>query len=366
MLPWPFTLIWLAIHFPMVVIRATRWEKVQVLSLVLAVVSFGTAMQAYVSTQMRGDDILVWMPLTLLLDAGAMMQMFWLIVEEAGLEEEERRRGVETSLFEKTKVICYALFGKIYQIPPSKLRQPDVADNGEAIPLRDVEQPRDPGAGQDLGPPAAVVLREDLRSKAIMALLSLILFILLFVLQIFGLVYAIKGHTQTAGMTATWCSPMLQAFVVAIQDGNCNFHAVTSSASKGIGCLSLPATTQIGWLTASAALLSTTLILEGIDMTILALVGSSTRWRGAKMRRPWFTMFAGVILLVVMVTFGVLNASTLPSGITKTIWVFRREPSMGQLSVCKGTLRASGVRGSFIGWLDGFLHNWGEVYFGPT
>jgi hypothetical protein len=85
LLPWFYAVVLLVIHLPTVIIRATRWEKVQVLSLALAAFAAACTIQSFMSTKLRPEGVLVWMPLMLPLDAGAMMQLLVLIVEEEGL-----------------------------------------------------------------------------------------------------------------------------------------------------------------------------------------------------------------------------------------------------------------------------------------
>jgi hypothetical protein len=84
MLPWPYALFWLLVHIPSVIIRVVRWEKAQVLSLILASISVAISIQSYISTELTPENVLVWMPILLLLDVGAMIQVFWLLVEEEG------------------------------------------------------------------------------------------------------------------------------------------------------------------------------------------------------------------------------------------------------------------------------------------
>src|SRR5436190_16074840 len=57
-LPWPYTIVWIVIHFPVVIIRVARWEKAQVLSLILAAVSVASCLQAYTSTQRKPEEVL--------------------------------------------------------------------------------------------------------------------------------------------------------------------------------------------------------------------------------------------------------------------------------------------------------------------
>ena len=47
----------------------------------LAVLGIALTVQAYVSTALDAAEVLVWMPLTLVLDVGAMLQMVILIIE---------------------------------------------------------------------------------------------------------------------------------------------------------------------------------------------------------------------------------------------------------------------------------------------
>jgi hypothetical protein len=86
LLPWFYAVVLLLVHLPTVIIRATRWEKVQVLSLALAAFAVACVIQSFVSTKLKPEGVLVWMPLMLSLDAGAMMQLMVLIVEEEGLK----------------------------------------------------------------------------------------------------------------------------------------------------------------------------------------------------------------------------------------------------------------------------------------
>jgi hypothetical protein len=85
LLPWFYTVVVLIIHLPTVIIRATRWEKVQVLSLALATFAVAVTIQGFWSTKLKPEGVLVWMPLMMPLDAGAMLQLMVLIVEEVGL-----------------------------------------------------------------------------------------------------------------------------------------------------------------------------------------------------------------------------------------------------------------------------------------
>jgi hypothetical protein len=54
---------------------------------------------------------------------------------------------------------------------------------------------------------------------------------------------------------------------------------------------------QYIWLKAAIIIVSISLIFQIFDCVVLSLVRGSARWRGAKMKRPWFTMFTGNLVL---------------------------------------------------------------------
>jgi hypothetical protein len=84
LMPWLYALFLLLFHLPACFIRAVRWESAQYLALALAVLGIALTLQAYQSTALKAEEILVWMPLTLVLDVGAMLQMVVLILEKHG------------------------------------------------------------------------------------------------------------------------------------------------------------------------------------------------------------------------------------------------------------------------------------------
>ena len=190
----------------------------------------------------------------------------------------------------------------------------------------------------------------------------MLLLIALVVLQLMGLSRAVIGRRKQ-NLEAKWCAPIFQAFAIAVGDGNCNIYTLYSEG-KSLSCISLPATYQKAWLSGTVVLLSLSIVFEVFDMLILALVRSGHRWRGAKMRRPWFSMFTGIFILVVLLLVGVYTASALPDGITKKVVIFRVEPSLGGMTVCRATLTPAGVRGSILGWSDGFFNDWKWTYYG--
>jgi Ni,Fe-hydrogenase I cytochrome b subunit len=79
--PYVLVVAQIFLHFPTCVVRVARWKKIQVFSLVLAGVNIAITIQAYVSTRLQPEQVLVWTPVTLILDAGAMLQIYVVIIE---------------------------------------------------------------------------------------------------------------------------------------------------------------------------------------------------------------------------------------------------------------------------------------------
>ena len=117
----------------------------------------------------------------------------------------------------------------------------------------------------------------------------------------------------------------------------------------------------MSWLHATVAGTSISLALEVLDIIVLSLVSSTTRWRGMKMRRPWFTMFSGIAVLGLLLVFGVFYSTNLPPGIGQRIWLVI---DASVPTVWEGELGTAGLRGAMIGWNDGVFEGWGSRWFG--
>ncbi|KAG7102155.1 hypothetical protein HYQ44_017965 [Verticillium longisporum] len=214
--------------------------------------------------------------------------------------------------------------------------------------------------------PEPVPQDRDLAPKALITLLALLLLVTLVILQLVGLANAARGR-KTDDLAAVWCSPMFQSGeAVLATPARCQSAPlpVDRSASQGIGCVRLPADDQRRWLTATVAVLSASLVAQVVDAAVLVLVGNNARWWRARMKRPWCTMVLGNGVLISILIAGIISSSDLPRYVDRTVWVFKYERSVDTASVCRGTLISAGVRGSIIGWTDGFLHSWGETYSG--
>ena len=72
-----------------------------------------------------------------------------------------------------------------------------------------------------------------------------------------------------------------------------HLYNVTPSSSQGICCIALKGYEQHTWLTASIIIIFLSIVFEAFDLVILLLVSGTERWRGEKMKRPWFTIFTG-------------------------------------------------------------------------
>lgn len=107
LVPWLYALFLLFFHLPACIIRALRWESAQYLALGLALFSVALCIQSYLSTGLDAGEVLVWMPLTLMLDIGAMMQIVVLIIEEHTL----RRLGGAIAAFLRPIWVAIAVCG---------------------------------------------------------------------------------------------------------------------------------------------------------------------------------------------------------------------------------------------------------------
>jgi hypothetical protein len=198
--------------------------------------------------------------------------------------------------------------------------------------------------------------RPGIVGRAWVALSAFILGILLLVIQLYGFAAAIRGM-RVEGLTADWCSTLFTQGIVVESD--CELLPVEPSFSQGIGCVRLEGYDQHTWLKATSIIVSISLVFQVFDAVILTLVNGTTRWRGAKMKRPWFTMFTGNAILLILIVTGVIQSQRLPRGIDRSVIVYMK---LGSPTTCVARLTPYGVRGAIIGWSDGFLSSWGETY----
>jgi hypothetical protein len=77
-------------------------------------------------------------------------------------------------------------------------------------------------------------------------------------------------------------------------------------------------------------------------------------------------MFAGIIILIIIATFGVFNSMQLPGDISQSVIVYRDDKSSDSLAACRGIIYAAGLRGAILGWTDGVFDVWNTTYYGPA
>ncbi|KAM7211252.1 hypothetical protein V8F06_013370 [Rhypophila decipiens] len=357
LLPWLYTLFLLPFHLPASVLRALRWESAQYFALALALFSAVLCVQSYTSTGLAANQVLVWMPLTLIQDVGAMMQMVILIIERD--EKHGGARGLARAIGRRLDRVWRAMgfSGGGEELGALQVELRDYPQDEEGH--RQAEE-----AGQDDDD-------SELLYHALTCLAALVLLVALLVLQIYGIyaaVVSLREATSTdpedvSASTVKWCSPGFRDFAAAIITGNCDAYEISDASSNGIGCLDLPARDQRSWLKATIGALSASLVFQLADMIIFRCARGKKAC-GVDMDRPWLTMFAGILMLVVLLVFGVFDASRLPPGITDVVWVYRVPPSASEGTVCRQQLTAPGLRGMIIGYTDGLLGGWGEIFYG--
>ncbi|KAI9711921.1 MAG: hypothetical protein M1812_007075 [Candelaria pacifica] len=348
LLPWIYTLVVLIAHLPTVILRVVKWEAAQTWCLAATTLTVVVYSLAYVSTKLEGDKILVWTPLVLVIDAGAMAQIFFLICEDRHVLIRTQKNIRSSTWYAKASHYCARCH---IRLPDPKSRQPPL----EAIPLQ-------PDAPQGTAPVPQRTQPAMLQDPSIyVAAVAFLLFLAVVILQIIGLVGAVHANPGDRPLPVPWCSPIFQPFGISVRDGNCRVFDIDQSFSKGLGCIKIDGTIQKGWIKGTVWGTSIALIFEFFDLCILTFVHSNERPRGVQMNRPWFTMFSGLAVLLVMLIFGIIYASQLPPGITERVWVV---VNIDSLTLWAGTLEPAGLRGALIGWNDGLFEAWGNAYYG--
>ena len=338
LVPWVYSIVILLVHIPVVIIRVVKWEAVQTWCLAATLFTVAITAQAFASTKFRSDKILTWTPLLLVIDAGSMAQVLFLIAEDYELLTRLRRAIMPPRANPSEEPFLHAAD-----------QEAGKRDNSDECVSISTTTPT-----TSHHPPLFT-------SKPLyIALTSCLLLISIFALQFLGLQHAVNAAKESAP-SVSWCSPIFQPFGVAVLDGNCNVWPILQTFSKGVGCILIPGDQQMTWLKATVAGTGLSIALEIVDICIPATVHSGTRWRGIKMRRPWFTMFSGVAVLGLILVFGLVYSTILPPGISEKVWVVT---DAGAVTVYEGELGTAGLRGAMIGWNDGVFQGWGTTYFG--
>ncbi len=129
LMPWMYLGLLIIIQAPTAFRRVAKWKNVQALALGLTVFHEFIIIQAYESTRLAPEKILVWAPLTLLIDAGAMMQLIVLLAEHHGSNLPILGRWVkDKETFPETQWLNPNIFGishdrhgKLHPLPSSHL-----------------------------------------------------------------------------------------------------------------------------------------------------------------------------------------------------------------------------------------------------
>ena len=319
LIPWIYGLVLFSSHLPLVLIRVLKWEAGQVWSLVMAAFSVGLTISAFCSTRMQAEKVYVWLPITLVIDVGAMLQIFILIIEG--------KRGGDGTLL---RAISQHISGR-----RSKANR---------------------NAGASGRTHKDFTIWEKIKRLAILYA-SVGLFLCLVSLQIVGLVFAFK-QADTGPLFESWCSPAFQ-LGATVYDYACHSYTVTPTGNS-TGCINIPGA-QLQWLAATKAILIIELLIEFVDLLIL--VGVSNKWKFrevVKMRRPWCTMFFGVGVWMALIGLAIIQTKEYPLN--------GNEMGMGNNTgvSCKSFIYAGGLRGTIIAWSDGVFSSWGGTYYGPS
>ena len=270
---------------------------------------------------MQAEKVYVWLPITLVIDVGAMLQVFILIIEG--------KRGGDGR---------YILRALSRRNPRSNL-----SDNRERRTRSNESN--------------VVKLWENIKRVAILYT-SVVLFFCLVSLQIVALSFAFIQKGPPGPFVESWCSPAFQLGTM-VYDYTCKNYTVTPT-SNSTGCIKIPGAQQ-QWLTATKAIVIIELLIELIDLVIL--VGASNKMKirdVVKMKRPWCTMFFGVGVWAALIGLAIFQTKEYPLN--------GHEMAMGNgLSVnCKSTIYAGGLRGTIIAWSDSVFSSWGGTYYGPS
>ena len=370
LLPWIYTIVILVIHLPVVVIRVVRWQAVQYWCLVSTLLTVITYTQAYISTRFDAAKVLVWTPLILVIDAGSMLQVFFLVVES---KKESAGHQVEccaqcSFLTSSSGVGSQGLSDLLAHYPICK-EQKVIAQRALTGDIRsDAVQPDGNFAfAKSISSRATAVThmnrywyRNRLNYAAVVAAL---LFVTVLILQILGLVKAaqiVKASSDPP--LVSWCSPLFQPFGLVAVDGSCNVYNISQSAHKGIGCITLPGQWQQQWLKGTIAGISIELCTELLDLLILSLVNGKRKiFQAVKLKRPWATIFSGLIVLIVTLIYGVNYSLYLPPGVTERVTVLMDVQGPASYT---GNMTSAGLRGAIIAWNDGLFESWRAAYFG--
>lgn len=341
--PWDLTAFMLLLHIPLFIVRVVRFDKAQLVSILLASLSVALSIQAFISTKFSAAKVLVWMPITSVIDAGNMLHIAILIDEEN--REKREARGRHSSSENMPLMESQSSRQGSFYSPHIVQQQPSQ------------ESMHTTASGLDL----KTGKRKRLHRAVL--IISSFLFVGIIAIQIIGLVFAIKNRISNP-FSVLYCSPAFVGF--ALQTSNCTVYSVTAELSKGISCVALAGAKQHRWLSITIATLFIALLCEGIDFIILRFVMLKKSMHVYIWKRPMLTFAYGLCILVVLLAQGVSDTRTLPDGMSSQVLI-ANNITAGDGSpmdfVCKTTLTGPGLRGTALEWMDGLFNSWGCNYY---
>ena len=370
LLPWIYAIVILIVHIPVVFIRVVRWEAIQYYNLTSTFFTLVLYTQAYISTKFDGAKVLVWTPLVLVIDAGSMLQVFFLIIEakKKSLEDQVERCAYCSSLYSLSTAGSQGPSNVLTHYPACKVQAADVqqplTDDTRYYPVRPCGKI---GHTKSLSSRIISAIRGRFRwwgdRLNYAAVIAAVLFLAVLVLQLLGLAKAMQAVKSSSNPpVVSWCSPVFQPFGIAAVDGSCNIYPISQVTVRGLGCITLPGQWQEQWLKGTIVGISIELFTELVDLLILSLVNGKRKiFQAVKMKRPWATIFSGLIVLIVTLIYGVNYSLYLPPGVSEKVTVLI--DTQGPASYT-GNLTSAGLRGALIGWNDGLFESWKELYLG--
>lgn len=362
--PWDLTAFMLLLHIPLFIIRIVKFDKAQLLSIVLAALSLSFTVQAFVSTRLESAKILVWMPLTSVVDAGNMLHIACLVDEESKEERKAEKRKRSEAAEPLLRTSPRHPSQDYLMTPP--LAQQTSRDYLLTPPL--AQQPSQDSMhtaystspSQDTGEKKLKMKRMH---QAVLFITG-ILFVSIIALQVIGLVFALKERFQTS-FTVLNCSPGFVGF--AVQTENCTLYPIIPELDKGISCVSLPGAKQDRWMTSTIVVLILVLACEVTDFVIVRFVMLHKKMHDHPWKRPMLTFVCGLVILTVLLADGISDTQSLPLGMSSQVLVANNitDPNGASLdSICKLTLTGPGLRGNTLEWMDGLFNSWGCNYYG--
>ena len=371
LLPWIYTVFVILLHVPTVIFRVIQWELVQTWCLVFTFFTVIIYIQAYVSTEFEASKVLVWTPIILIIDAGSMLQLFFLVIEAkkervggrdviTDPDETDEARpppspaAVNPPIGESTSLLVRY---RAWKAGPASSGAAGIEMNGH---VNGNGPPPEGNAPLTLLPPH---WKKD--QRVWVAFSSALSLLMVLALQLVGLAYAIIALRSSQLPDVSWCSTLFQPFGIATVDGNCDVHYIEQSNHKGIGCIKLPGLWQQSWIKATVAVLIIELIFQIFDFIILFKYGVTDEFRRGslhfKMKRPWFSIFSGLVVLIGTLICGIQYATFLPPKITERVMVLADVRGPASYTI---RLNGAGLRGNIIGWNDGLFESWKGTYFG--